>query len=371
MNIPLLDLTAQLADYREDALAAMTRVMDSQRFIMGQEVADFESQLAEYAAVGHAIGVSSGTDALLAALMALEIGPGDEVLTTPFSFFATAGVVARVGATPVFVDIDADTFNVTEEALRAGITEKTKAVIPVHLFGQMTDLTRLEAESDRPPIIEDSAQALGARFEGKMTGHYGDCATVSFFPSKNLGGFGDGGAILTRDDALAEKIRIMRVHGAKPKYHHRVVGGNFRLDALQAAVLAVKLPHLDRWAHGRRVNACHYADLFQESGLTERGLVQLPVVADGAYHVYNQYVIRAIDRDPLRAFMTERGVGTMVYYPGPLHLQPCFAQLGYRPGDFPSAEAACDSVLAIPVYPELSIDGLRAVVETISEFYKL
>ncbi len=369
MNIPLLDLTAQLAQYRDDALAAITRVVDSQRFIMGEEVTGFESALAQYVGVSHGIGVSSGTDALLAALMALDIGPGDEVLTTPFSFFATAGVVARLGAKPVFVDIDPVSFNLNEAAVRSGLTSRTKAVIAVHLFGQICDLGRFYTEEGRVPVIEDSAQALGASLRGKMNGHFGDCACVSFFPSKNLGGFGDGGGILTQDDAYAERMRIMRVHGSKPKYHHHVVGGNFRLDALQAAVLSVKLPLLDGWAEGRRSNAARYAELFDESGLCERGLVTPPVEIEGARHVYNQYVIRAERRDELKAYLAERGVGSMVYYPRPLHLQPCFSDLEHGPGDFPEAERACREVLALPVYPELAPEALSYTVEQIKGFY--
>ena len=369
MNIPILDLTAQLAQYREAALSAITRVVDSQRFIMGDEVTRFEAALAEYVGVPHGIGVSSGTDALLAALMALDVGPGDEVLTTPFSFFATAGVVARLGAKPVFVDIDPATFNLTEAAVRGAITSKTKAIIPVHLFGQMCDLGTLYEATDRPAIIEDSAQALGASLRGKMNGHFGDCACVSFFPSKNLGGFGDGGGILSRDDDFAERMRIMRVHGSKPKYHHHVVGGNFRLDALQAAVLAVKLPFLDGWADGRRANADRYAALFEERGLVRRGLVKPPVEMVGARHVYNQYVIRAQRRDELKGYLSQHGVGSMVYYPQPLHLQPCFADLNYGEGDFPEAERACQEVLALPVYPELEPEALSSVVDTVCSFY--
>ncbi len=368
MNIPLLDLTAQLSQYREQALEAITRVVDSQRFIMGDEVSAFERALADYVEVPHGVGVSSGTDALLAALMALDVGPGDEVVTTPFSFFATAGVVARLGATPVFVDIDPVSFNLTESAVRAAVTPNTKAIIPVHLFGQICDLGAYYEESDRPTIIEDSAQALGASLRGKMNGHFGECACVSFFPSKNLGGFGDGGGILSRDDELAERMRIMRVHGSKPKYHHHVVGGNFRLDAIQAAVLSVKLPLLAGWADGRRENAARYGDLFEESGLTSRGLVTPPTEIPGARHVYNQYVIRASRRDELKSYLTERGVGSMVYYPRPLHLQPCFESLAHQQGDFPEAERACEEVLALPVYPELDPEGLAYVVVQISAF---
>ena len=367
--IPLLDLKAQLQAYRAEALAAMTRVMDAQEMIMGPEVAQFERALADYSGVRHAVSMSSGTDALLAGLMALGVGPGDEVVTTTFSFFATAGVVARLGATPIFTDIDPATFNTTEAALRAAITPRTKALIPVHLFGQMSDIAALAAQPDRPALIEDSAQSLGARLDGRMTGAFGDMTCVSFFPSKNLGGFGDGGATLTNDPDLADRLAILRVHGSKPKYYHHVVGGNFRLDTLQAAILAVKLPHLEAWADGRRRNAARYNTLLAESGLISRGLVTPPAVSPRAHHVYNQYVVRAARRDALAAALGERGIGTAVYYPRPLHLQPCFADLGHGPGDFPHAERACAEVLALPVYPELPMSALARVVDAIRTFY--
>lgn len=370
MKIPLLDLQAQLAQYRADALAAIERVVDAQEFILGSEVERFEARLAEYMDLPHAIGVSSGTDALLAALMALEVGPGDEVVTTPFSFFATAGVVSRLGARPVFADIDPATFNLTEAAVRDALTPNTRAVIPVHLFGQMCNLGGLyDDPAVAPMIVEDAAQSLGARLRGRMAGAFGACAGLSFFPSKNLGCFGDGGAVVCRDPDLAERIRMLRVHGSKPKYHHHVVGGNFRLDALQAAVLAVKLPLLDGWAAGRRRNAAIYDELLSASGLVERGLVTPPAVGPDVEHVYNQYVIRADRRDELQAHLAERGIGTAVYYPRPLHLQPCFADLGHGPGDFPNAERACREVLALPVYPELSPDRIRSVVGAIRDFY--
>lgn len=372
--IPLLDLTAQLASYRAAALAAMTRVMDSQNFILGPEVTAFEAALGASLGGQHAVGLSSGTDALLVALMALEVGPGDEVVTSPFSFFATAGTVARLGAKPVFVDIDPGTFNVTGAALRAAITPATKALIPVHLFGQVADLRALEVapgvlDPRLPPVIEDAAQALGATLDGVPIGGRGVCACVSFFPSKNLGGFGDGGALTTTDAAFAERVAVLRVHGSKPKYHHHFVGGNFRLDALQAAVLAVKLPLLAGWAAARRAHAARYDALFEASGLVARGLVQVPRVLPGAGHVFNQYVVRAARRDALQAHLEAAGIGTMVYYPRPLHLQPCFAGLGHGPGDFPEAERACAEVLALPVYPELDPAGMERVVRTISGFY--
>jgi len=369
MQIPILDLKAQLAQYREAALAAITRVVDSQALVLGAEVRDFEADLAAYMGLQHVIGVSSGTDALLVALMALDIGPGDEVVTTPFSFFATAGVVARLGATPRFVDIDPVTFNVGEAGVRAALGSKVRAIIPVHLFGQMADLGGLYADPAAPPIVEDAAQALGSTLRGSMTGHHGICTCISFYPTKNLGAFGDGGAVATTDARFAERLRMLRVHGSKPKYFHHVVGGNFRLDAIQAAVLAVKLPLLDGWAAGRARNAARYDALFAESGLVERGLITPPRSMVDGRHVFNQYVVRATRRDALAAGLAERGIGTMVYYPRPLHLQPCFARLGYGPGDFPVAEEACEQVLALPIQPELGPDALARVVAAIGAFY--
>jgi dTDP-4-amino-4,6-dideoxygalactose transaminase len=368
VKIPLLDLKAELATYRDAVMAAIERVVDSQEFILGPEVDRFEAALAAYTGLPAAIGVSSGTDALLVALMALDIGPGDEVVTTPFSFFATAGVVSRLRARPVFADIDPGTFNLTADNVRAAITPNTRAIIPVHLFGQMCDLGSLYEDANGPTIIEDAAQSLGARLHGRMAGAYGACAALSFFPSKNLGGFGDGGAVVGRDAALAEKMRILRVHGSKPKYYHHVVGGNFRLDALQAAVLSVKLPYLDGWAAARRRNAARYDEHL--APLAERGLVATPQVTPGAEHVYNQYVIRTGRRDELAAYLAARGIGTAVYYPRPLHLQPCFADLGYGPGDFPESERACAEVLALPVGPELTADRVATVAGAIREFHR-
>ena len=369
--IPLLDLRAQLASYRDAALAAMTRVMDSQENILGPDVAAFEAELARYVGVDHCVGMSSGTDALLAALMALDVGPGDEVVTSTFSFFATAGVVARLGAKPVFVDIEPGTFNAQEADLRAAIGPNTKAIIPVHLFGQMADLGRLWVDADVPPVIEDAAQSLGARQGGRMTGEFGAMACYSFFPSKNLGAFGDAGATVTTDPALAEKLRIIRAHGSKPKYLHHRVGGNFRIDTLQAAILRVKLPHLDHWAEGRRRNAHWYDEVLAESPLVSRGLVTPPVARPDAYHVYNQYVIRAKNRDGLAQHLTNQGIGTAIYYPRPLHLQPCFAHLGHSAGEFPHAERACTEVLALPIYPELPEGAQGRIIQAIERFYRV
>lgn len=373
-EIPLLDLRAQLASYREAAYAAIEAVVEGQQFIMGPHLRDFERDLGAYLSRSGAdpvqvVGLSSGTDALLVALMALDIGPGDEVLTTPFSFFATAGVVARLGATPRFVDIEPDSFNVTGAALRAACTAQTRAVIPVHLFGQMADLEGWGSREEGPPIIEDAAQALGAEWAERPVGHWGRAACLSFFPSKNLGGFGDGGALVTQDEAFAQRVRMLRVHGAEPKYVHHIVGGNFRLDALQAAVLGAKLPHLARWTQGRQANAARYGQLFEASGLVARGLIRPPAVGAKAQHVFNQYVVRAQDREGLRAHLRRAGIGTMVYYPTPLHLQPCFAYLGHKPGDFPESERACAEVLALPIYPELPEGALERVVEVIAAYY--
>ena len=370
MNVPFLDLRAQLPQYREAVLRAIQEVVDEQGFVLGPRVAALQEAIAELCGVEHAIGVSSGSDALLISLMALGIGPGDEVLTSPFSFFATAGAVARLGARPVFVDIDPHTFNLDDEELRRAIGPSTRAVIPVHLFGQIAQIGLYDARrADRPAIVEDAAQALGASLRGRAVGQLGDMACLSFFPSKNLGCFGDGGMVLTRDPELASHLRSLRVQGAEPKYHHPRLGGNFRLDALQAAVLLVKLPHLAGWSEGRRQNAAAYTELLHEAGLLQPDLVQPPKVLPEATHVFNQYTLRVQRRDELKAYLREQGVGTAVYYPEPLHLQPCFSDLGYGPGDFPRAEHACSEVLSLPVFAELGKDQLAYVVKCIAAFY--
>ncbi len=369
MTVPFLDLKAQYATLRPHIRAAIDRVCESQHFILGPEVAALEEEVAAFCGARFAIGVSSGTDALLASLMAIGAGPGDEVITTPYSFFATAGVIARVGARPVFVDIDPQTFNLDAGAVRAQVTPRTKAIIPVHLFGRCTEMAPLLAVAEEYGlyVIEDAAQALGARDEqGRQAGTIGHMGCFSFFPSKNLGAFGDGGMVVTNDAELAEKIRVLRVHGGKPKYYHRVVGGNFRLDALQAAVLRVKLPYLAAWTEARRQNAKRYCSLFSERGL----LKWLVPPADTPGHIYNQFVVRFPERDRLQAFLKERGVETEVYYPLPLHLQECFRELGYRQGDFPHAEAAARESLALPIYPELTAAQQHYVVSQISEFYQ-
>jgi dTDP-4-amino-4,6-dideoxygalactose transaminase len=368
-HVPLLDLQAQFRPLRDEALAAIARVCDSQQFILGAEVEAFEREMAEQLSVRHAVGVSSGTDAILAALMALDIGPGDEVVTTTYSFFATAGCVVRVGATPVLVDIDPHTFNLDPEATVAAFTPRTKAVMPVHLFGQPAEMdTILDAARARNiAVIEDAAQAIGATYRGRPVGGLGTAGCFSFFPSKNLGAFGDAGLVVTNDDALGERLRLVRGHGMKPKYWHHLIGGNFRIDALQAAVLRVKAPHLPAWTEARRANAARYRALFAE--LDRAGRVTLPVEAPDRHHIYNQFVIRVPDRDGLRAHLTQAGIGTEVYYPLPFHLQPCFASLGHREGDFPHAEAAARESLALPIYGELTAAQQRAVVEAIVGYF--
>ena len=353
MQVPLLDLTAQYATIRDEVRAAIDRVCDSQQFILGPEVKALEREIAAYCGARFAVGMSSGTDALLAALLALGIGPGDEVITTTYSFFATAGVIARLGARPVFVDIEPDSFNIDPRQVPAKITPRTRAIMPVHLFGRCADMDPiLEAARARGiPIVEDAAQAIGAFDQaGRKAGSIGALGCFSFYPTKNLGAFGDAGMVVTNDPDLAERLRLVRVHGAKPKYHHKIVGGNFRLDALQAAVLRVKLKHLDAWTQARRANAERYCVLFKEAGLI--GQVTLPEDVPG--HIYNQFVIRILERDCLQAFLKDQGVGTEVYYPAPLHLQECFANLGHGPGAFPEAERAAQDSLAVPIYPELT-----------------
>ncbi|MEM6956478.1 MAG: DegT/DnrJ/EryC1/StrS family aminotransferase [Myxococcota bacterium] len=362
--IPMLDVIEQNAPLDIALREAFDRVLRSGRFILGGEVTRLEETLAEYVGASHAIGVSSGTDALLVALMALDVGPGDEVITTPFSFFATAGCIARVGATPVFVDIDVDTFNLDASKVDAAITERTKAVLPVHLFGQSCDMRALKAAiGDRPiAIIEDAAQALGARCCEGRVGSLGALACFSFFPSKNLGGFGDGGLVTTNDDALADKVRVLRAHGSKPKYFHALVGGNFRLDSLQAALLMAKFPALDGWAEGRRANAAYYTERFADApGIR-------PPRHLHKHHVFNQYVLRCERRDALQAHLKAKGIATAIYYPRALHLQQCFADLGYAEGAFPVAEAACRDVLAIPIFPELGEERRARIADTVLAF---
>jgi dTDP-4-amino-4,6-dideoxygalactose transaminase len=365
--VPLLDLQAQYRPLREELLAAVTRVCDSQRFILGPEVDELERELESFIGVSHAVTMSSGTDAILATLMALGVGSGDEVITPTYSFFATAGCVARVGATPTLVDIDPATCNVDPEAVRAAITPRTKAIIPVHLYGQMADMRALlEIAAERDiPVIEDACQSIGAAQAGHQAGTLGRAGCFSFFPSKNLGAFGDAGLVTTNDAALATELRLLRNHGAEPKYFHKRIGGNFRLDAIQAAVLRVKLPHLAAWTDARRRNARRYDALFHEAGLA--GRIGLPKESAGYRHIFNQYVVRVDNRDRVRQMLTGRGIGTEIYYPVPFHLQECFASLGHTRGDFPHAEAAADSTIALPIYGELTESQQRAVVDALAE----
>jgi dTDP-4-amino-4,6-dideoxygalactose transaminase len=367
--VPLLDLKAQYRPLRDEIREAIDRVLESQHFILGPEVTALEEEIAAYSQCNYGIGVSSGTDALLVALMALEIKPGDEVITTPYSFFATAGSIARLGATPVFVDIDPQTYNIDPAKIEAKITPHTRAIIPVHLYGQMAEMDSIMETARRHnlAVIEDAAQAIGAEYRGRRAGSIGDLGCFSFFPSKNLGGFGDGGMVVTNDAALAERVRILRAHGSSPKYYHKFIGGNFRLDALQAAVLRVKLQYLDEWTAARQRNAAAYRRLFADrSGESQ---IRLPADSVDGRHIYNQFVIRVPRRDDLLAFLKSRQIGSAIYYPLPLHLQECFASLGYRPGDFPVSEAAARETLALPIYPELTETMLEQVTAAVVAFY--
>lgn len=378
--VPLLDLKLQYASLKQDLDKAMLRVAESQYFILGPEVEAFEREAADYLRVRHAVGVSSGTDALLMALMALDVGPGDEIVTSPFTFFATAGCIHRLGAQPVFADIVPSTFCLHPEAAAAAVTPRTKAIIPVHLFGHTAPMAPLLdlAQKHGLAVIEDAAQAIGTEYNGQRVGGLGQIGCFSFFPSKNLGAFGDGGLVTTQDEALASRLRQMRNHGMEPKYHHAFVGGNFRLDALQAAVLRVKLPHLDTWADARFRNARIYCEEFERLGLGKAGLVtpchtgHCPkATCANTRHTFSQFTIRVPKRDALRDYLTNHRIGCEIYYPIPLHLQKCFAGLGYRQGDFPEAERACLEVLSLPIFPELEPAQIRHVAQTIANFYGL
>jgi dTDP-4-amino-4,6-dideoxygalactose transaminase len=385
MQVPLLDLKSQYAPLRQEIEHAIRDVCDRQQFVLGPRVAALEAQVAAYSGAANGLGVSSGTDALLVALMALDIGPGDEVITSPFTFFATAGVIARLGARPLFADIDPRTFNLDPRAVRDVIARHcdrsgdrlvntrtggvVKALMPVHLYGQMCELDELGviARQHGLAVVEDAAQAIGAELaDGRRAGSVGDVGCLSFFPTKNLGAFGDAGMCLTNDAALAQRLRILRVHGGEPKYYHELIGGNFRLDELQAAVLLVKLKHLDDWTAGRRRNADHYDELFRSAGL--EGALTLPFRTRGSRHIFNQYVVRVPRRDDLRLHLAANGVGTEVYYPVPLHAQRCFAYLEHSPGDFPEASLAAGEVLALPIYPELTPEHREYVVRKVAEF---
>lgn len=369
MKVPLLDLKEQNDGLRRDIEAALGRVLDTNGFILGSEVAALEEELAEYCAVNHAVACASGSDAILLALMALDVGPGDEVITTPYSFFATVSSITRLGATPIFVDIEPDTYNISAAQIDAKITSRTKAIEPVHLYGQCADMAAINeiAAKHGIAVVEDAAQAIGAQENDVPAGGLGTIGCFSFYPSKNLGGMGDGGFLTTNDDALAGKLRALRVHGAEEKYFHKYVGLNSRLDGFQGAVLRVKLPHLDDWTTRRRQNANIYRDLFESHGLTEQ--IVLPIEQKNAKHIYNQYVIRVPDRrDELREYLTQHGVGSDIYYPVPLHLQECFAYLGYKSGELPESERAANETLALPVFPELRREQLEFVAQTIAEF---
>jgi len=364
--VPLFDLTRQWQEVRDDVHAALERVFATQQFILGPEVAALEKECAAFLKVKRAVAVSSGTDALLAALMTLEVGPGDEVITTPFTFFATAGVIHRLGARPVFVDIDSRDFNLDPRKLAAAISSRTKAVIPVHLYGQAADMDAIRSAAGSIPLVEDCCQAIGTEYNGVPVGGIGAFGCFSFFPTKNLGAFGDGGLVTTNDDTLAERLADMRVHGMRPKYVHHFVGGNFRLDALQAAILRTKLPRLPRWIAKRQASAAHYRDLFARAGLESK--VRLPEELPRRGHTYHQFVVRSGRRDPLREHLANQGIGAEVYYPISLHEQQCFAGLGYRRGDFPESERAEAEVLALPIFPELTPDERERVVAGIAGF---
>ncbi|WML46114.1 DegT/DnrJ/EryC1/StrS family aminotransferase [Neobacillus sp. PS3-40] len=368
MKVPMLDLSEQYQGLRSEVLEVLDQVMGSSRFILGDNVKKLEQDIAKFSNVAHGIGVGNGSDAIHIALQALGIGPGDEVITTTFTFFATGGAIVRVGATPVYVDIDPETFNIDPVKVEEAITEKTKAIIPVHLYGQMADMETLAkiAEKHNLVIVEDAAQAIGAKQNGKSVGELSSAATYSFFPTKNLGAYGDGGMIVTNNDDVAEKTGVIRVHGSKPKYYHHVLGYNSRLDELQAAVLNVKFPHLEEWGELRRQKAETYTHLLNE---TLGDVVTTPVEKEGNYHVFHQYTIRVENRDELQKFLNDQGVQTMIYYPLPLHLQPVFENLGYKKGDLPVAEKAANEALSLPMFPELKTEQQEYVVAKIAEFY--
>ena len=369
----MLDLKAQHQGISAEVEAAVKSVLESQQFILGPEVRELESEIAAYCECSYAIGCASGSDALLLALMACGVGEGDEVITSPFTFFATAGSVARLGARPVFVDIEPSTFNLDEDRLESAITQRTRAIMPVHLFGQCADMDKINKMAERHglAVIEDAAQAIGALDRGRRAGSLGLIAAFSFYPSKNLGGAGDGGMLTTNAPGLAERLRRLRAHGAKNKYFHEEVGINSRLDSLQAAILRVKLRRLDEWAEARRANARRYEELFSESGLLQDGIIELPSMREDSFHVFNQFVIRARDRDRLKQFLKEEGIGSEVYYPLSLHQQDCFKYLGYKRGDFPESERAAAEALAIPIYPELGESAQVYVVGRVKAFYNL
>ncbi len=365
MNVPLLDLKAQYATIKDEIMAAISEVLESQRCIGGPKVTELEEKIAAISDCKFAVGASSGTDAILNSLMSLEIGSGDEVITTPFTFFSTVGCIVRTGAKPIFVDIDPQTFNIDAELISSAVTDKTKAIMPVHLFGQMADMDPImdTARKHNLAVIEDAAQSITSTYKGKKAGSIGTTGCFSFFPSKNLGGIGDGGMIVTNDEQLYNRLFIMRNHGSKPKYYHKHIGGNFRLDPIQAAALLVKLPHLNDWSEARRRNAAYYDEKFDGT------VVKTPYVSPDCVTIYNQYCIRVPKRDDLLAHLRENEIGCEIYYPVPAHLQECFSYLGCKEGAFPQAEEAAKEVIAIPIYPELTDEMKDYVVNTILSFY--
>ncbi|MGE6487619.1 DegT/DnrJ/EryC1/StrS family aminotransferase [Paenisporosarcina sp. NPDC076898] len=368
MKIPMLDLSEQYATLKDEVMVALDNVMSSSHFILGSQVKKIEADIAEYSHVKHGIGCGNGSDAIHIALQAAGIGEGDEVITSPFTFFATGGAIVRAGAKPVFVDIDPVNFNIDPDKIEAAITEHTKAIIPVHLYGQMADMVKIKeiASKHNLAVIEDAAQAIGAKQGEFSVGELGTAATYSFFPTKNLGAYGDGGMVVTNHDDIAEKSRVIRVHGSKPKYYHAVLGYNSRLDELQAAVLNVKFPHLDTWSELRGKHAQNYTNLLNEK---VGNYIKTPEVVQGFHHVFHQYTILTDRRDELQSYLNEQGVSTMIYYPLPLHLQPVFENLGYKKGDFPEAEKAADQALSLPMFPELKEEQQQYVVEKIVSFF--
>jgi dTDP-4-amino-4,6-dideoxygalactose transaminase len=366
MQVPLLDLKSQYAKIKNDILKAIGEVLDSQVCIGGPKIAELEKKVAEISNCKYAVGVSSGTDALLVSLMSLGIGSGDEVITTPFTFFATAGCIARVGAKPVFVDIDPKTYNINPALIEKAVTKKTKAIMPVHLYGQMADMDPIMsvAKKHNLSVIEDAAQSISSTYKGKKAGGIGTCGCFSFFPSKNLGGIGDGGMVVTNDEKLYHMILIMRNHGSEPKYYHKFIGGNFRLDPIQAAALLVKLPYLNEWSAARRKNAEYYNKKFSGTA------VKTPFISSDCQTIYNQYVIRVPNRDKVIEALKKQNIGCEIYYPVPMHIQECFSYLGFKKGDFPESEKAANEVLAIPIYPELTDEMKDCVVDAIVSFLK-
>lgn len=368
MQVALLDLKAQYKTIRDEIRAAVDKVLEDQQLILGPEVKELEDKIAVYSQAKHAIGVASGTDALLVALMGIGLQPGDEVITTPYTFFATAGAISRLGAIPKFVDIDPITYNISPAAIEKAIGPKTKAIMPVHLYGQCADMDEIMAIAKKHKlyVIEDSAQSIGSEYKGKRSGSIGDIGCFSFFPSKNLGGLGDGGMIVTNNDELAEKMRILRVHGSKPKYYHKVIGVNSRLATIQAAALLVKLKYLDQWTEARQRNAGLYTKLLKEAGLDKK--LTLPFAREDGRHIYNQYVLRVPDRDACRKFLTDAGIGNEVYYPVPMHRQECYSFLGYGVGSIPESEKAANETVAVPIYPELTAEQIAYVVQKLGEY---